>query len=454
MSSKLINLMRENAIELPPIDDPAFGQAFDHLGDYKVVMIGDGSHGTSEFYHARCEITKFLVEKHGFNVVAVEADWPDAEDIDRYVRQRPGPKAPIKSMKEPAFQRFPTWMWRNEEVRDFVHWLRDFNARLDMPERTGFYGLDLYSLGRSLNEVIRYLDRLDPRMAALARERYATLMPWVEEPQQYGLAASYYDSDLAQVEHDVVKMLVDLLEKRLEYASRKDDGEEFHSAEQNANIVADAERYYRSMYSIAEDSWNLRDTHMFQTLERLLLAKGGMISKAVVWAHNSHIGDARYTSMGRGRDELNIGQLAREALGRDRVALIGCGTHTGTVAAAHDWGDDMQVMSVNPSRNDSWEYLAHKTGLSSFYLPLRPKEGDKALLSEVEEESPRLERFIGVIYRPLTERQSHYSKAWLKDQLDGYIWFEETRAVHLLEPGERIQPKTALGVDETYPFAL
>ncbi|KAI5299592.1 hypothetical protein KEM56_003122 [Ascosphaera pollenicola] len=193
---------------------------------------------------------------------------------------------------------------------------------------------------------------------------------------------------------------------------------------------------------------------MFSTLERLLLAKGGMISKAVVWAHNSHIGDARYTSMGRGRDELNIGQLARETLGRDKVALIGCGSHTGTVAAAHDWGDDMQVMNVVPSRNDSWEFLAHKTGLPRFYLPLRRGHAKEELFSEIEAESPRLERFIGVIYRPLTERQSHYSSAWIKDQLDGYIWIDESQAVRLLEPGERIQPKTALGVDETYPFAL
>ncbi|KAI5283121.1 hypothetical protein KEM52_003516, partial [Ascosphaera acerosa] len=334
--------------------------------------------------------------------------------------------------------------------------------------RTGFYGLDLYSLGRSIDEVVRYLDRVDPRMAAVARERYATLMPWVEEPQNYGLAASYgydgdEDNDLSKVEEEVVQMLVDLLAKRLEYAAAAHDGDEFHSAEQNANVVADAERYYRSMYSVADDSWNLRDTHMFQTLERLLVAKGGLASKAVVWAHTSHCGDARATSMGRGRDELNIGQLAREALGRDRVALLGCGTHAGTVAAAHDWGADMQVMHVNASRPDSWEALAHATGRPRFYLPLRAEARgmDEAearavarLVAAVREESPRLERFIGVIYRPLTERQSHYSRAWLAEQLDGYLWFDRTRAVHLLEEGERVQPKTALGVDETYPFAL
>ncbi|KAI5301022.1 hypothetical protein KEM55_003055, partial [Ascosphaera atra] len=426
------------------------------LGRYKVVLIGDGSHGTSEFYRARAEITKHLVQHHGFNIVACEADWPDAEAIDRYVRRRPGPKAPLDTLKEPAFHRFPTWMWRNKEVQSFVHWLRDFNADLELRERTGFYGLDLYSMSRSLHDVIKYLDRVDPSMAAVARQRYADLTPWADDPHQYGLASRYGDpeTDFSRCEDEVVRMLVDLLEKRMEYAARHDDGEEFHSAEQNANVVADAERYYRAMYSVHETSWNLRDTHMFQTLERLLYAKGGLASKAVVWAHNSHIGDARHTGMGKYRDEVNIGQLAREVLGEENVVLIGCGTHTGTVAAAHNWDDDMEVMDVNPSRPDSWEYAAHATGIPSFYIPLRQGLADERLLRQIDDESPKLERFIGVIYRPMTERQSHYSAAWWRKQFDGFLWFEDTTAVNPLVPQQKFQPRTALGLDETYPFGL
>lgn len=449
MASQIVDAIRVAARPLPSVTDKSFGSRFSHLGNYKVVLLGDGSHGTSEFYQARAEITKHLIEHHGFDTVAIEADWPDAEAVDRYVRQRPGPKAKIEQPTEPAFQRFPTWMWRNKEVQDLVHWMRDFNAKLSPSERTGFYGLDLYSMGASIQSVISYLDQVDPKMANVARRRYGCLQPWVDDPAEYGLA-SFVDSGMETCEKHVVQMLQDLLQKRLDYSQKMHDGEAFHSAEQNAHLAADAEAYYRVMYSSSADSWSLRDSHMFETLQRLLDSKTPS-SKAVVWAHNSHIGDARHTSMGKRRNELNVGQLCRQNLGRENVALIGCSTHTGTVAAAHQWDEDVEIMDVMPSRPDSWEYLAHKSGIDSFFLELRQTHADPEVLQSFADGSPRLERFIGVIYRPETEKASHYSAADLAEQFDGLIWFDESNAVR---PLEKKQPHTPLGLDETYPFGL
>ncbi|KAL1961305.1 hypothetical protein VTO42DRAFT_33 [Malbranchea cinnamomea] len=449
MGSRLPELIRFAAKPLPPISDSSFGSYFDHLGKYKVVLLGDGSHGTSEFYQARAEITKHLIEHHGFDTVAVEADWPDAESVDRYVRQRPGPKGKISYGEEEPFQRFPTWMWRNKEVQDFVHWMRDHNAQLPPEQRAGFYGLDVYSMGRSIRAIIQYLERVDPAMAKVARRRYSCLERWVDDPAQYGLA-TYVDSGMGTCEGAVIKMLRELLEKRLQYTTDEHDGEEFHSVEQNAYLVADAESYYRAMYSSSADSWSLRDSHMFETLRRLL-NRNKENCKAIVWAHNSHIGDARYTSMGRQRGELNLGQLCRENLGRENTTLVGCGTHTGTVAAAHQWDEDVRFMDVLPSRPDSWEYLVHQTEIPSFLVHLRRGVASSELRSKFEAASPRLERFIGVIYRPITERLSHYSSADMADQFDAFVWFDVTKAV---QPLEKTQPRTPLGADETYPFGL
>ncbi|KAM5441198.1 hypothetical protein MferCBS31731_003626 [Microsporum ferrugineum] len=449
MAAKLVDLIKSNAKPLPPLSSQSFGSQFDHLGKYKVVLLGDGTHGTSEFYRARAEITKHLIQHHGFDAVAVEADWPDSEAVDRYVRQRPGVKAKIECPEEPAFQRFPTWMWQNSDVQDMVHWMRDHNRNLPHHKRVGFYGLDLYSMGRSIDSIIKYLDTIDPKMAKLARQRYGCLQPWVEDPAEYGLA-SYLDSGMNTCEEQVLDMLRDLLQKRLEYTAAHRDGDEFHSAEQNAFLVADAEAYYRAMYSSSVDSWSLRDSHMFETLKRLLTTKGPE-SKIVVWAHNSHIGDARYTSMGRRKGELNIGQLCREGFGRENVALVGCSTHAGTVAAANEWGSDVEIMDVVPSRSDSWEHLAYQSGQDMFYLELRKDLANPELIRAIAKASPKLERFIGVIYRPKTERTSHYSSTDLADQFDGFVWFERTEAV---KPLVTHQPHDHIGADETYPFGL
>ncbi|KAF9272507.1 hypothetical protein BGZ68_002352, partial [Mortierella alpina] len=311
---------------------------------------------------------------------------------------------------------------------------------VDCPEseKAGFYGLDLYSLGASIRAVIDYLDKVNPDAARDARKRYGCMQPWIENPAQYGLVSLKLGE--APCAEAVAKVLRDLLAKRLEYA-RKFDGC-LLDAEMNAQIVRDAEEYYRAMYHDPHISWNLRDAHMFKILSRLLETKG---SKAIVWAHNSHVGDARYTSMGMLRNELNIGQLCREKFGND-VIIIGCGTHTGTVAAAHDWDDKMEVMKVLPSLDGSYERVMFESGVPRFLLDLnRHKELSRLLMA------PRLERFIGVIYRPSTERWSHYSKVVLPKQLDAYVWFQESNAV---VPFETDQPQLPPAVDETYPFGL
>ena len=427
-----------DAVEiLPEIDDPAFAEMFDRFADARVVLLGEASHGTSQFYRARATITRRLIEHHGFNIIAVEADWPDAASVDRYVRHRPRREG--ESDEDLPFRRFPTWMWRNTDVDAFVRWLRGHNHGLEADDMTGFYGLDLYNLGGSIRAVIDYLDDVDPDAARLARERYGCLQPYSRDPQLYGRLA--ITEGYARCEQPVVQMLKELQAKRLAYAA--EDGDEWLDAAANARLVKNAEAYYRAMYHGAADSWNLRDTHMFETLCQLLEAKGPT-AKAVVWAHNSHIGNAAFTEMGRERDELNIGQLCKEKFG-DQARLIGFGTDRGTVAAATDWDGEMEVKTVRPSLPGSHEHLSHDTGLPRFLLDLR--EGEHESLREALME-PRLERFIGVIYRPQTERWSHYAEAVLPKQFDAWVWFDETEAVTPL-PGE-----ARAGEEDTYPFGL
>ncbi|KZF21411.1 hypothetical protein L228DRAFT_249225 [Xylona heveae TC161] len=433
-------LVRSAVKVLPEIEHPSFGAQFDSFANARVVLIGDGSHGTSEFYRARAAITKRLIEHHGFDTIAIEADWPDAKSLDRYVRLSPSTKS--KEL-QPIFKRFPTWMWRNQEVHEFLEWLRGRNAKLPVERRAGIYGLDLYSMGESIRAVVDYLEHVDPETANVARRRYGCLAPWVEDPAKYGRVA--LSKGFAPCEQSVLKMLRDLLKRRLEYAQT--DGEDFLDAEMNARLVTDAEEYYRSMYYGSDESWNLRDTHMFETLARLLHHRKG--SKAVVWAHTSHVGDARHTGMGMSRGELNIGQLCREQFGPDRVQIIGCGTHTGTVAASHEWDEPMQVMRVRPSMDGSYERIMHDANVPRCLLDLRRDRLDPKLHQALMQ--PQLERFIGVIYRPDTERWSHYSKAILPLQLDAYVWFDTTRAV---EPFETVQPVEPLSHEETFPFGL
>jgi protein-L-isoaspartate(D-aspartate) O-methyltransferase len=403
------------------------------IGNARIVLLGEATHGTSEFYRMRARITQALVERKGFNLVAAEADWPDAARIDHYVRDR---DAPLQEWR--AFARFPTWMWRNREFQEFVEWLRAHNTDQPRAHRVRFAGLDLYSLYSSISEVLRFLDERDPSAARIARERYGCLTPWQSDPAAYGRAA--LGGTYRSCEREVVKILEELMAERVKFMGS--DPEPFFDAVQNARLVADAERYYRIMYYGHHESWNLRDTHMFQTLDSLLRFHGPD-SKAVVWAHNSHVGDARATEMSA-RGELNVGELCRREFGDDAYS-VGFGTDHGTVAAASHWDGPMEVKSVQPARDDSYESLFHESGVPGLLLGLRDPAAHelRAALSET-----RLERAIGVIYRPETELASHYFRAVLPRQFDEFVWLDGTRAVQPLDA------QTLEGVPDTYPFGL
>jgi protein-L-isoaspartate(D-aspartate) O-methyltransferase len=409
------------------------GPLLERIGDKKIVLLGESTHGTSEFYRMRERISQELIRQKGFRFVAIEGNWPDVARLDHYVRHFDHPPS-----EWVAFARFPTWMWRNNEMRSFVEWLHDYNAGEKAHARTAIYGLDIYSLYTSIQVVLNYLDEVDPCAAQIARQRYGCLTPWQTDPASYGQAA--LSATFRECEKEVVGMLRDILAKQTDYAAQ--DDERFMDAVQKARLVANAERYYRTMYYGSRAAWNLRDTHMFETLQ-MLLAFHGADSKAVVWAHNSHVGDAAATEMSA-RGEYNIGHLCRKEFG-NRVYSVGFGTHTGTVAAASDWGGPMEVKTVLPSLPQSYEFLCHETSEPQFMLPL-----NNALAAEDRRRlaTPRLERAIGVIYRPETELASHYFQAVLPDQFDEYIWFDETRAVTPLET------KELEGLPDTYPFGL
>jgi protein-L-isoaspartate(D-aspartate) O-methyltransferase len=382
----------------------------------------------------RARITKELILRRGFNFIAVEADWPDAARINQYIRH-----APARPDQWKAFARFPTWMWRNHEVLELVEWLRALNAELSEPQRrTSFYGLDLYSMFTSIGAVIGYLNKIDPALAVTARERYACLTPFESDPAVYGrtvLSGTYRDCEEA-----VLSILRDLLKHRIEYSVR--DGDRFFDAVQNARLIADAERYYRIMYYGSVESWNLRDQHMFDTLERLFDFHGSR-SKGIVWAHNSHIGNAAATEMGA-RGEYNIGQLCRDRFA-DLAYLLGFGTDHGTVAAASNWDGPMEIKRVRPSHEASYERLCHDSLVEAFLLHLRDP-AEQSVRAELM--ASRLERAIGVIYRPESELMSHYFQACIPRQFDELVWFDETRAVSPLPAA------VAPGVPETYPFGV
>jgi erythromycin esterase-like protein len=422
-----------------------FDPLLDLIGDARFVLLGEASHGTHEFYRARADITRRLIEEKGFTAVAVEADWPDAYRVNRFVRGI-GDDADAEQALS-GFKRFPTWMWRNADVLDFIGWLRERNDQRPAPERAGFYGLDLYSLFSSIDAVLGYLESVDPAAAQRARYRYSCFDHAREDAQAYGYAASF---DLTRsCEDDVVAQLVELRRNASAYARR--DGQlaadEVFAAEQNARVIQNAEQYYRAMFQARVSTWNLRDQHMVETLEGLTahLSKGRDPAKIVVWAHNSHLGDASATEMGWD-GELNVGQLVREKHGAQAV-LIGFSTHTGTVTAASNWDALPERKRVRESLPGSYERMLHDVGVQNFYVKLRDTETLADALRE-----PRLVRAIGVIYRPETERASHYFHARLSDQFDAVIHYDRTRAVEPLERTAEWEP--AEEPPETFPSGI
>jgi erythromycin esterase-like protein len=437
--------------QLRQVAHPLTGKATDYdplielIGDARLVLLGEASHGTHEFYRERARITQRLIEERGFVAVAVEADWPDAYRVNRYLHGRGGDTSAFAALRD--FGRFPTWMWRNVDVLDFIDVLRARNANLPPGVRkTGFYGIDLYSLRASLDAVVHYLDQVDPEAALRARSRYSCFDHFGQDPQFYGYVAGQGMGD--SCENEVVEQLNELQRRVTEYAQRDGDlaEDEFFFAEQNARLARNAEEYYRAMFRGRHSSWNLRDTHMAETIDALLahLDRHGDRSKLVVWAHNSHLGDARATEMGAS-GELNLGQLIRERYGTQAV-LVGFTTYRGTVTAASDWDQPPQQKQVRPGLPGSYETLFHEVEIPDFLLRLR----DDELLADALR-SPRLQRAIGVIYRPETERQSHYFHARLGDQFDALLHFDATTAVVPLEQG---RAKAAPDMPETYPSGV
>jgi erythromycin esterase-like protein len=416
------------------------------IGDARFVLIGEATHGTHEFYRTRAEITRRLIREKGFTAVAVEADWPDAYRVNRYVRGASDDPTAEEALR--GFRRFPQWMWRNTDVMRFVEWLRRHNHALpDGHPRVGFYGLDLYSLYTSIEAVVRYLEQVDPEAAQRARERYACFEHAGDEPQAYGHLVDL--GVTPSCEEHAVRQLLELRERSAELARR--DGrlpeDEHFYAEQNARLVIDAEEYYRQMFRGRVNTWNLRDRHMADTLDALVghFEAKGERPKVVVWEHNSHLGDARATYMSE-IGEWNVGQLVRERHG-DEARLVGFTTNTGTVTAADDWDGPAERKRVRPGLPGSYEELFHEVDVPRFLLALR--SGEDELREALAEE--RLERAIGVIYRPRTERQSHYFAARLSEQFDAVLHFDET---HALEPLERTPLWERGEPAETYPFGV
>ena len=430
---KLVNRIAGAAEPFGSIDTVDLVPLLERVGDARLVLLGEATHGTSEFYRMRERISRELIVKKGFRFIAIEGDWPDAARVDHYVRHLEYPPS-----EWTAFARFPTWMWRNNEVRDFVNWLREHNAGAKHEARVAFHGLDLYSLYVSIRSVLNYLDQVDPEAAKVARQRYGCLTPWQGDPATYGHAA--LTGSYRTCEPHVVRALKELLEKRVAYTEH--DGERFFDAVQNARLVTNAERYYRIMYYGSRASWNLRDEHMFTTLKNLL-AFYGTGSKAIVWAHNSHVGNSAATEMAL-RGEHNIGHLCRQEFGGSAY-LVGFGTNSGTVAAASDWDGPMEIKKVQPALPKSYERLCHASGHPRFMLGLRNRA---ELTSAQGLGKPQLERAIGVVYRPETERASHYFQAILPRQFDEYVWFDDTRAVTPFDTAE------LAGLPDTYPFGL
>jgi len=428
----------------PIVDAPGdYDPLLARIGDAQLVLLGEATHGTHEFYHARAEITKRLIAECGFTAIAVEADWPHAERVDRFVHGAAGIADGDDALS--GFHHFPAWMWRNTVVRDFIGWLHEYNASLAWEQsRVGFYGLDLYSLSTSMESVIGYLDTVDPAAAARARDRYACFDIFGEDSQRYGHDTAFGIS--RSCEDAVVAQLIAVQRQRLRYLGR--DGrvaeEAFFSAEQNARVVRDAERYYRTMYRGNVSSWNLRDRHMAETLDALVAHgdRSGIRTKIVVWAHNSHLGDARATEMHH-HGEWNVGQLVRERYGRDTV-LVGFTTYAGEVTAASDWGGPAERKRVRPAHANSYEALFHEAGIERFLL----LSHDPALAGLT---APLLGRAIGVIYRPETERRSHYFTTRLAEQFDAVLHLDTTTAV---TPLERTSEWEVGEAPETFPFAV
>lgn len=434
---RIVDGLRRNA---KPLSSPTdIDPLMDQIGDARYVLLGEASHGTSEFYTWRTEITKRLVAERGFSFVAVEGDWPDCYRVNRYVKQLEGAGESAEEVLH-AFDRWPTWMWANREVVELVEWLRDFNRRQDADERVGFYGLDVYSLWDSMRAVVEYLESVDPQLAASARRAYNCFESYAEDAQEYARASVLVP---ASCEGEVVAVLKALHLRAERFG--EDSVERFFNAEQNALVARNAERYYRTMVRGGPSSWNVRDRHMVETLNRLV-HRHGRNTKAIVWEHNTHIGDARFTDMASA-GMINVGQLVREAHGDEGVVLVGFGTHRGTVIAAEEWGAPMERMRVPAARGASFEDALFEAGVGDALLVFEGS-GDDGGVPGLDE--PIGHRAIGVVYDPAHERWGNYVPTMVPGRYDAFLFIEESRAVDPLHMPIRIDKEAP----ETYPTGI
>jgi erythromycin esterase-like protein len=433
-----------HAIACPLLGESELDELAALIGGRRLVLLGEASHGTHEFYDLRAALTRRLITRHGFAAVVVEADWPDALRVDHYVRGHASDDE-LANDALASFERFPRWMWRNEEVVAFVEWLRAHNLDLERDRRAGFFGLDLYSLHSSIHALLRYLEDHDPDAAARARERYACFDHAAGDPERYGLEAHVGIGPRCEAE--VVAQLVEMQRRKIARSGRSPSGDAWFHAVQQAHVVRNAEAYYRTMFAGRASAWNVRDTHMADTLDLLATHLGNAApAKLVVWAHNSHVGDARATEAGQ-RDQLTLGQLARQRHGSD-VALVGFTTYEGSVIAAHDWDEPAQHFRVAPALDESWEARLHEAAVPRFYVTasaLRAAFGAR----------DRLARAIGVVYRPETERLGHYGYASLADQFDAVVHVDTTRHVEPLDIIDRpMSEAPEADLPETYPTGV
>lgn len=414
-STLLVEQIKKVSSPLRSMDD--IDPLIEAIGEAKYVLLGEATHGTAEFYTLRTEISKKLIEQKNFNFIAVEGDWPSCYSLNRYIKNKENKQATLQDVLIREFSRWPTWMWVNRETVDLAKWLTTYNHGLQQDDKVGFYGLDVYSLWESMEEIIRYLESIGSAEVEAAKRAYQCFEPFRKDSEQYALSASFLSETC---EEEVVKLLIKMQYNR-ERVKGNDDKEAALSAELNALVAVDAEKYYRSMVRGGPDSWNIRDRHMVEALERLVKFHGAE-AKVIVWEHNTHIGDARATDM-KNDGLVNVGQLLREKHTRSQVFSVGFGTHQGTVIAAKEWGAPFETMDVPKAKQDSWEDVLHRAG-----------EHDKLIIFEEENpffNHPLDHRAIGVVYNPKHE-WGNYVPTVLAERYDAFVYVDRSQALHPL----------------------